>query len=48
VVERNRQELTQNPTLKDRMKEQLEDWRTKALRYEDEALAPESSFAPQS
>jgi hypothetical protein len=48
VVERNWQELTQNPALKDRMKVQLEDWRTKALRYVDEPLAPESSFAPQS
>src|SRR5215471_10702083 len=45
------QELTQNPALKDWMKEQLEGWRTKALRYEEgqnqlrtriEALAPES------
>lgn len=45
------QELMQNPALKDWMKEQLEGWRTKALRYEEEqnqlrkrieALAPES------
>jgi transposase len=43
--------LRQNPALKDWMKEQLEGWRTKALRYEEEqsqlrrrieALAPES------
>jgi transposase len=47
------QELMQNPALKDWMKEQLEGWRTKALRYEQEqnqlrkrieALAPESSL----
>ena len=30
------QELTQNPALKDWMKEQLEDWRAKALRFEEE------------
>jgi transposase len=47
------QELMQNPGLKDWMKEQLEGWRTKALRYEEEqnqlrkrieAMAPESSL----